>query len=218
MSVCRVRSWGPRRGCLLWPVHSLDKTLSGFALLHFVLHGQSCLLHQLSLDFLLLHSSLLWMEKTFFFFFLLLVLEGLVGHHQLFNLSFFSISGWSIELDYCDIKWIAVEMNRDHCVISEIAPILGMLHICSVPELLSCEILGKLPVSLCFHFKLCDLRQVAWNLCASIFSCVIFGKLPDLSVLPYLSSVTLGKFPNISVLLFLTCVILGKFHDLSLLP
>ena len=33
-----------RRGCLLWPVHSLGKTLLAFALLHFVLQGQICLL------------------------------------------------------------------------------------------------------------------------------------------------------------------------------
>ena len=36
---------------------ALGKTLLAFALLHFVLQGQTCLLLQLSLDFLLLHSS-----------------------------------------------------------------------------------------------------------------------------------------------------------------
>ena len=36
--------------------------------------------------------------------FLVLVLEGLVG---LFNFIFFSISGWGIDLDYCDIEWFA---------------------------------------------------------------------------------------------------------------
>ena len=45
------------RGCLLWPVRSLGKTLLAFALLHSVLEGQSCLLLQVFLDFLLLHSS-----------------------------------------------------------------------------------------------------------------------------------------------------------------
>ena len=38
-------------------VCSLGKTLLAFALLHFVLQGQTCLLIQVSLDFLLLHSS-----------------------------------------------------------------------------------------------------------------------------------------------------------------
>ena len=38
-----------------------------------------------------------------------------------FNLSFFSISGWGIDLDYDDIEWFALEMNRDYSVIFEIA-------------------------------------------------------------------------------------------------
>ena len=38
-----------------------------------------------------------------------------------FNFSFFSITGWGIDLDYCDIEWFALEMNRDHSVIFEIA-------------------------------------------------------------------------------------------------
>ena len=25
-------------------------------------------------------------------------------------------SGWGIDLDYCDIEWLALEMNRDHSV------------------------------------------------------------------------------------------------------
>ena len=48
------------RGCLLWPVHSLGRTLQAFALLHSVLQGQICLLLQVFLDFLLLHSSPLY--------------------------------------------------------------------------------------------------------------------------------------------------------------
>ena len=38
-----------------------------------------------------------------------------------FNFSFFSVTGWGIDLDYCDTEWFALEMNRDHSVISEIA-------------------------------------------------------------------------------------------------
>ena len=38
-----------------------------------------------------------------------------------FNFSFFSITGSCIDLDYCDIEWFALETNRDHFVISEIA-------------------------------------------------------------------------------------------------
>ena len=38
------------------------------------------------------------------------------------NFSFFGISGWGIDLDYCDTEWLALEKNRDHSVIFEIAP------------------------------------------------------------------------------------------------
>ena len=40
----------------------------------------------------------------------------------MFSFSFFGISGWGIYLDYCDIEWFALEMNRDHSVIFEIEP------------------------------------------------------------------------------------------------
>ena len=51
----------------------------------------------------------------------MLVLKGLVGLRRTFNFGFFSITGWGIDLDYCDIKWFALETNRDHSVIFEIA-------------------------------------------------------------------------------------------------
>ena len=51
----------------------------------------------------------------------MLVLKGLVGLHRLFTFSFFSITGQGIDLDYCDIEWFALEMNRDHSVVFETA-------------------------------------------------------------------------------------------------
>ena len=60
MFMCKVFSCFVERGCLLWLVRSLGKTLSAFPLLHSVLQGQICLLLQVFLDFLLLHSSPLW--------------------------------------------------------------------------------------------------------------------------------------------------------------
>ena len=78
MSMCRVVSCVVGRGCLLWPVCSLGKTLLAFALLNFVLQGQTCLLLWESLDFLLLHSSSLGWKGHLF---LVLVLGGLVGFH-----------------------------------------------------------------------------------------------------------------------------------------
>ena len=51
----------------------------------------------------------------------MLVLEGLVGLHRTVPLSFFSVTGWGIGLDYCAIEWFALKMNRDLSVIFEIA-------------------------------------------------------------------------------------------------
>ena len=39
-----------------------------------------------------------------------------------FNFGFFTISGCGIVLDYSDVEWFALETNRDHSVIFEIAP------------------------------------------------------------------------------------------------
>ena len=51
----------------------------------------------------------------------MLVLKGPVGLHKTVQLSFFSVTGWAIDLEYCDIEWFALEMNTDHSVIFEIA-------------------------------------------------------------------------------------------------
>ena len=51
----------------------------------------------------------------------MLVLEGLVGLHRIIQLSFFSFTGWGTDLDDCDIEQFALEINRDHSVIFEIA-------------------------------------------------------------------------------------------------
>ena len=51
----------------------------------------------------------------------MLILKGLVGLHRAFNFSSFCITGWGIDLDYCDIEWFALETNRDHSVVFEIA-------------------------------------------------------------------------------------------------
>ena len=39
-----------------------------------------------------------------------------------FNCSFFSISGWGLDLDYCDIECFVLETTKDHSVIFETAP------------------------------------------------------------------------------------------------
>ena len=60
------------------------------------------------------------MKRTSFFF-LVLVLEGLVGDLHKIDFSFFGISGWGIDLDYCDAEWFALETNQDHSVVFETA-------------------------------------------------------------------------------------------------
>ena len=64
MSMCRVIYYVVGRGCLLWPVCSLHKTLLASAQLPFVLQGHACLLLQVPFDFLLLHSNPLRWKKS----------------------------------------------------------------------------------------------------------------------------------------------------------
>ena len=59
------------------------------------------------------------MKRTFI---LVLVLEGLTGLYRTFQLHFFSICGWGIDMDYCDTEWFALEMNRDYSAVFETAP------------------------------------------------------------------------------------------------
>ena len=68
LSMCRVFSCIVGRGCLIWPVCSLGKTLL----------GQIFPLLQVFLDFLLLHCSPLQWKGLFG----VLVLKGLVGLHR----------------------------------------------------------------------------------------------------------------------------------------
>ena len=49
----------------------------------------------------------------------MLVLKGLVGLHRTVQL--LQRYWLGLDLDYCDIEWFALEMNRDHFVVFEIA-------------------------------------------------------------------------------------------------
>ena len=51
----------------------------------------------------------------------MLVLKDLVGLHRTIQFQLLQVTGWGIDLDYCDIEWFALEMNRDHSVVFEIA-------------------------------------------------------------------------------------------------
>ena len=50
----------------------------------------------------------------------MLVLKGLVGLHRTVQLQLLQRYWLGIGLDYSDIEWFALEMNRDHSVIFEI--------------------------------------------------------------------------------------------------
>ena len=117
MSMCRVFSCVVGRGCLLWLVRSLGKTLLAFALLHSVFQGQIFLLLQVFLDFLLLHSSPLWWKGHLFW---VLTLRGLVGLHRIIQLLQHYWFGHRLGLLW---YWMAcLETNRDRSVTLETAP------------------------------------------------------------------------------------------------
>ena len=51
----------------------------------------------------------------------MLVVKGLVGLHRTVQLQLLQRYWSGIDLDYRDIEWFALETNRDHSVIFEIA-------------------------------------------------------------------------------------------------
>ena len=51
----------------------------------------------------------------------MLVLEGLVCLHRTIQFKLLQLTGRGIDLGYCDIEWFALETNRDHSVVFEIA-------------------------------------------------------------------------------------------------
>ena len=51
----------------------------------------------------------------------MLVLKGLVGLHRTLHFSFFSVTGWGIDLDYRDTESFALERSRDHSAVFDIA-------------------------------------------------------------------------------------------------
>ena len=94
-------------------MRSLGKTLLAFALLHSVLQGQICLLLQYFLTSYFC-IPVPYNENDIFFG---CYLEGFASIHRTIQLQL--IQG--IDLDYCDTEWFALEMNRDHSVVSETA-------------------------------------------------------------------------------------------------
>ena len=109
MSMSGVFSCFVGKGYLLWPVHSLGKTLLVFAMLHFVFQGQIFLLLQVSLDFLVLHSNTL-NEKGIFF--LVLVPEGLLGLHRTVQLQLLQHYWLGHRLDFLWYWMVCLEIKQ----------------------------------------------------------------------------------------------------------
>ena len=119
--MCRIVSWVVGKGCLLWPACSPGKNQLAIALFRFVLQGQPCLLLQVSLDFLLVHSNPLLWKWHFFFGRGVFALRGLLGIHRTVQFSFFGLGGWDIDLDYCDVEWFALKTNQDNSTVFVLA-------------------------------------------------------------------------------------------------
>ena len=96
----------------------LAKPLLAFVVLHFVIQSQTCLLLQVSLEFLLLHSNPLWWKGNIFG---VLVLECLVDLHRTIRLHLLQHYWLDIDLDYCDIEWLALETKSGHSAVFDIA-------------------------------------------------------------------------------------------------
>ena len=116
--MCRVFCYVVGRGCLLWPAYLLGKTLFAFALLHFVLQGQTCLIA----------PGTLW-PPTFAFqpplkkriSFIVLVLEFLVALHKTIQLQLLwhLLLGHRLGLLWCRVACLGNE-PRSHCFISAV--------------------------------------------------------------------------------------------------
>ena len=92
---------------------SVHKTLLPFALHHFVLQGQTCLLFLVSLDFLLC-IPVSYDENDFFLVFILLGL----GLHRTGQLQL--LQHHRPRLLWC---WmVCLEINQDHSIVFEVAP------------------------------------------------------------------------------------------------
>ena len=94
------------------------QSLLNFVLLHSVLQGQICLLLHVFLDFYF-SIPVPYNEKDIFWGCQFQkVLQVFI---EPFNFRFCSVTGQGIALDYHNIEWFALEMNRDHSVVFEIA-------------------------------------------------------------------------------------------------
>ena len=96
---------------------SFGRTLLAFVLLHSVFQGQIYVLLLVFLDSYF-GIPVSYNESDIFWG---CFLEGLLGLHRTVQLQLLQCYWLGIDLDYCNIEWFALEMNRDHSVIFQIA-------------------------------------------------------------------------------------------------
>ena len=95
------------------------KTLLVFALLHSIFQGQTACYSRCFLTSYFCIPVPYDDEGIF----LVLVLEGVESFQRTGELQLLQHYGLGvIDLDYCDVEWFALETNRDHSIIFEIAP------------------------------------------------------------------------------------------------
>ena len=111
---CRVFSCVVGRGCLLWPAPSFGKTLLAFVLLHFVLQGQTwpvtpgiSWLPTFAFQYPIMKRTSFWSVSS---------RRSCRSSYLGSDFSFFSISGWGMDLDYYHIaglpwKWTEIILS-----------------------------------------------------------------------------------------------------------
>ena len=111
-------SWVVGKGRLLWPVCSLNKMVSFCPALFCIPRPILPIILGISwLPTFTLESPV--MKRTSF---LVLVLESVVGLQEPVHFSFSGTNGWGKDLDCWHVEWLALETDRDHSIIFEIAP------------------------------------------------------------------------------------------------
>ena len=131
MSTCRVFSCVVGRGCLLWSVYSFGKTLLAFDLFCTPSLNLPVTLGISWLPTFAFQSPIMKRISLF-----AVSSRRTCCFIELFDFSFFGISDWGIDLDYCDVEWFTLQMNQDHSFVFEIAPKYCSLNSCWLGRLL----------------------------------------------------------------------------------
>ena len=141
-TICRVIFHVVAKGCFLWTVHSLGKTL----LTCFICYSKA----KLACYSKYILTSLFCIPVVCVCVCVcVLVLEGVVGLRRIDHLHFFDICDCGIDLDYCDVECFALETKWHRSVIVEFACKYYILDSVVDPEGYSISSEGFLPTVVC---------------------------------------------------------------------